>query len=84
MLLYIIMETIKLRKSQGAKTNSNITFRKGALRRQLKMKRGVNFTKADIARLKKIKIGTRFKFKGNSFTNSIYSTTLGYNPSIKF
>ena len=61
------METIKLRKSKGAKTNSNITFKKGALRRQLKMKRGVEFTKADINRLKKIKIGSRFRFKGNDF-----------------
>ena len=64
------METIKLRKSKGAKTNSDIRFKKGALRRQLKMKRGVEFTKANIDRLKKIKIGSRFRFKGNDFTKT--------------
>lgn len=70
MLYNNIMETIKLRKSKGAKTNSDITFKKGALRRQLKMPRGVDFTKADINRLKKIKIGSRFRFKGNDFTKT--------------
>ena len=56
-----------MRKSKGAKSNSNITFKKGALRRQLKMPRGIEFTKANIDRLKKIKIGSRFRFKGNDF-----------------
>ncbi len=61
------METIVLKKSQGAKENSKITFKKGTLRRQLKMKRGVKFTKPELNKLKKIDVGKRFNFHGNNF-----------------
>jgi hypothetical protein len=61
------METIVLKKSQGAKSNSKIKFKEGTLRRQLKMKRGDKFTKASLGKLKGIEIGAKFTFRGNNF-----------------
>jgi hypothetical protein len=58
-------ETIKLRKKKGAKENANITFKKGALHRHLKF--SGTFTKAGLARLKKVENGKSFTFKGNKF-----------------
>ena len=60
-------ETIILKKKDGAKSDGKITFKEGALRRQLKMKKGDTFTKAEMRRLKKIPIGQRFKFNGHDF-----------------
>lgn len=60
-------ETIVLKKSKGAKESGKITFKKGTLRRQLKMKKGEKFTKKELADLKKIDIGKKFKFHGREF-----------------
>ena len=59
------MEVIKLRKSKGAKENENIKFKKGGLHESLKF--SGTFTKAEMARLDKKKIGQKFTFKGNKF-----------------
>lgn len=60
-------ETIVLKKSKGAKEDGKITFKEGTLRRQLKMKKGEKFTKKELAALKKIEIGKKFKFHGREF-----------------
>jgi hypothetical protein len=59
------MEVIKLRKRKGAKENENIKFKKGGLHKSLKF--SGTFTKAEMARLDKKKIGQKFTFKGNKF-----------------
>ena len=59
------MEVIKLRKRKGAKENENIKFKKGGLHESLKF--SGTFTKAEMARLDKKKIGQKFTFKGNKF-----------------
>ena len=48
-------ETIKLSKKKGAKENSTIKFKEGTLRKQLKMKRGDTFTKAEMRKMKKVR-----------------------------
>jgi len=60
-------ETIKLSKKKGAKENSTIKFKEGTLRKQLKMKRGDTFTKAEMRKLKKVPIGDKFRFNGHIF-----------------
>lgn len=42
-------------------------IKEGALRKQLKLKKGDKFTKTMLNRLSKIPDGERFDFKGNSF-----------------
>ena len=59
------MEVVKLRKRKGAKENENIKFKKGGLHESLKF--SGTFTKAEMARLDKKKIGQKFTFKGNKF-----------------
>ena len=59
------MEVIKLRKRKGAKENENIKFKKGGLHESLKF--SGTFTKAEMTRLDKKKIGQKFTFKGNKF-----------------
>tara|TARA_R110000765_G_scaffold219682_1_gene323763 strand:+ start:244 stop:471 length:228 start_codon:yes stop_codon:yes gene_type:complete len=44
-----------------------ITFKKGTLRRQLKMKKGEKFTKSGLKKLAKIADGTKFKFMSRDF-----------------
>ena len=44
-----------------------IKIRKGALRKQLKLKPNQNFTIPQLSRLEGIPLGKTFKFKGNSF-----------------
>ena len=63
-------ETIKLSKKKGAKENSTIKFKEGTLRKQLKMKRGDTFTKAEMRKMKKVPIGERFRFNGHVFKKS--------------
>ena len=60
-------ETIKLSKKKGAKENSTIKFKEGTLRKQLKMKKGDTFTKAEMRKLKKVPIGDKFRFNGHIF-----------------
>jgi len=59
------MEVVKLRKRKGAKENENIKFKKGGLHESLKF--SGTFTKAQMERLDKKKIGQKFTFKGNKF-----------------
>ena len=47
--------------------NEKITFKKGALRSQLKLKKDQEFTRAQLNRLKNIENGKQFTFKGNTF-----------------
>jgi len=54
------MEKIKVK-------GGSIKFKKGTLRSQLKMKKGDKFTKSSLSRLKKIPVGSKFKFKGREF-----------------
>ncbi len=44
-----------------------IRIKKGALRRQLKLKSNQDFTVSQLSRLEKIPVGNSFKFKGNQF-----------------
>lgn len=48
-------------------STGTITFKKGTLRRQLKMKKGEKFTRAGLRKLKTIKIGSPFSFNKRSF-----------------
>ena len=59
------IEVVKLRKRKGAKENENIKFKKGGLHKSLKF--SGTFTKAEMTRLDKKKIGQKFTFKGNKF-----------------
>ena len=61
------IETIVLNKKKGAKMNSTIKVKKGALRRQLKLKKDQEFSKSEINRLNKLQVGKTFKFKGKEF-----------------
>ena len=61
------VETIVLNKKKGAKSNTTIKIKKGALKRQLKLKKGQEFSKNEINRLNKLNVGQKFKFKGNEF-----------------
>ena len=58
-------DVIELRTRKGAKENENIKFKKGGLHKSLKF--SGTFTKAEMARLGKKKIGQKFTFKGNKF-----------------
>ena len=58
-------ETIKF--TRGKSKGKSIKFKKGALRRQLRMKDGDTFTKSEMSRLSKIKNGKSFNFHGNKF-----------------
>ena len=44
-----------------------ITFKKGTLRKQLKMKKGEKFTKSGLRKLSKIEDGIKFKFMNRDF-----------------
>ncbi len=56
------METIKLRKSKGAKENADITFKKGGLHRSLKVPSSYTFKKSELRALKRYKVGDSFVF----------------------
>ena len=60
-------ETIKLRKSEGAKENANIKIKKGALHRALKVPADFTFSKKEIGRLDKVPEGEEFDFHGNHY-----------------
>tara|TARA_R110000751_G_scaffold17172_1_gene53436 strand:+ start:134 stop:364 length:231 start_codon:yes stop_codon:yes gene_type:complete len=53
-------ETIKIGKKK-------ITFKEGTLRKQLKMKKGEKFTKAELRKLKKVDVGKKFKFHDREY-----------------
>jgi hypothetical protein len=44
-----------------------ITFKKGALRRQMKLKKNEDFTKSQVNRLKKVDVGKSFKAFGRTY-----------------
>jgi len=46
----------------------DITIKKGALHRQLRTPAGYKFSTAELKRLNKNEVGSKFKFKGKEFT----------------
>ena len=44
-----------------------IAIKKGALRRQLRLKKNERFTKREVFRLKNVPVGTSFLFRGRPF-----------------
>jgi|TARA_R110000744_G_scaffold159998_2_gene276191 hypothetical protein len=54
------METIKTKTGV-------ISFKEGTLRKSLKMKKDEKFKKAELRRLKKVKVGSSFKFHKRNF-----------------
>ncbi len=59
------VETLVLNKNK--RKNVTIKIKKGALKRQLKLKKGQEFSNNEINRLNKLNIGQKFRFKGNEF-----------------
>jgi hypothetical protein len=57
----------KCKKETVELGGKKIKIRKGALRKQLKLKPNQNFTIAQLSRLEKVPVGNSFKFKGNQF-----------------